>query len=579
MLIQKFDMSEKIYPKTINGTTYYYLQSTYREKINSDDIGKSKGSGKSIVKTRSTYLGSASAIKKKLLTLKEPLEIRYKEFGLVGAVFNVATEIGLIDIFRSNIKGNRHGTENWKYFLLAVINRIDNSTSKERMGKWAEKTILPDLLNFDPRKLNSKSFWYATDDVISERELNDRRDKNPEITEELKTGIDDEIFIKIEKELVRNIQNKYELFSDVFLYDTTNFFTFFKEPLRSFIAKSAKSKAGRNNLKHTGLALCVDKQWGVPLFHSLYRANSHDTKTFNKAIEDLIHIIKDVIKVENMMLVIDKGNNSKDNFEKLIDEIQWIGSLKVSDYQELSDVELKDYTDRYKEYKYITSKKHVMGVDMKLVLTYNDKLYRKQENSFNTNIEKLKNKINIKWSEYKRTPKRVPKGIKNILSESHYKKYISVRCRKGKPVFSDTTEEIDKKRKKFGKTLLFASNDTEKTCDIIDLYHSKDKVEDGIKLLKDPHLISWQPMRHWTDTKIRAFAFCSVMALMILRIMEYKATINDIKMSPQILKQELKDLKEVILMYDKNMVQKKITHKSTVQKQLWEVFNLDDIKF
>ncbi|MEA1981671.1 MAG: hypothetical protein U9N54_11970, partial [candidate division Zixibacteria bacterium] len=453
-------MSEKIYPKTINGKTYYYLQSTYREKINPNDTGKNKGSGKSKVRTKNIYLGSASSIKKKLSTLKEPIQIRHKEFGLVGAVYNVVKEIGLIETFKNCIEGKRHGIENWKYFLLAVINRIDNSTSKEKLGKWAEKTILPEILNFDPKKLNSKSFWYATDDVISERELNDRREKNPEITEELKTGIDDEIFIKIEKELVKNIQKKYELFSDVFLYDTTNFFTFFKEPLRSFIAKSTKSKVGRNNLKHTGLALCVDKQWGVPLFHSLYRANSHDTKTFNKAIEDLMHIIKDVIKIENMMLVIDKGNNSKDNFEKLIDKIQWIGSLKVSDYQDLSNVELKEYTSIYKEYKYITSKKHVMGVDMKLVLTYNDKLYRKQEKSLNASIEKLKNRIINKWSEYKRTPKRVPKGIKNILSESYYKKYISVSCRKGKPVFFNNNKEIEKKRKKFGKTLLFASNDT-----------------------------------------------------------------------------------------------------------------------
>ncbi len=571
-------MSEKIYPKIINGQTYYYLQSTYREKINPTDKGKNRGSGKSKVKTKNIYLGSASAIKKKLLTLKGPLEIRHKEFGLVGAIYNTAKETGLIEILKKNIKGKRHGIENWKYFLLAIINRIDNPTSKEKMGKWAEKTILPGLLNFDSKKLNSKSFWYATDDVISENELNDRRDKNPGITEEIKTGLGDEIFIKIETGLVKNIQKKYELFSDVFLYDTTNFFTFFKEPLRPFIARSTKSKAGRSNLKHTGLALCVDKQWGAPLFHSLYRANSHDTKTFNEAIGGLVYMVKDVIKVENMILVIDKGNNSKDNFEKLNDKIKWVGSLKVSDHKDLNSIGLKNYTGSYKEYKYITSKKNVMGVDMKLVLTYNDKLYRKQQNSLNASIKKLKHRITTKWSEYKRAPKRVPKGVKNILSESRYKKYIGVRCKKGEPVFYDKEAEIEKMKNKFGKTLLFASDDTEKPVNIIDLYHSKDKVEDGIKLLKDPHLISWQPMRHWTDTKIRAFAFCSVMALMLIRIMEYKATINDIKMSPQILKQELKDLKEMVLVYTENKVQKKTTHRSTVQNELWKIFNLDDME-
>ncbi len=91
-------MSEKIYPKIINGQTYYYLQSTYREKINPADKGKNRGSGKSKVKTKNIYLGSASAIKKKLLALKGPLEIRHKEFGLVGAIYNTAKETGLIEI-------------------------------------------------------------------------------------------------------------------------------------------------------------------------------------------------------------------------------------------------------------------------------------------------------------------------------------------------------------------------------------------------------------------------------------------------------------------------------------------------
>ena len=571
-------MTEKIYPKTINGTTYYYLQTTYREKINSADSGKTRGSGKSKVKTKNIYLGTASSIKRKLSTIKEPLEIKHKELGLVGAVFNTAQEIGLINILKNNISGKRYGIENWKYFLLSIINRIDHAASKEKMGAWASKTILPEILDFDPNRLNSKSFWYATDDVISEKELNDRRDENPTIEEEIMTGIEDAVFRKIEKEIVKNISNRYELLPDIFLYDTTNFFTFFKEPLRSQLAKATKSKAGRNNLKHVGLALCVDKQWGIPLFHSVYRANSHDTKTFYEIIDELIAVIKNEIAVTQMTLIIDKGNNSKDNFEKLNNNIELIGSLKISDHKDLIDINSDDYPYSYKEFKYYSTHKKVMGLDLKLVLTYNDKLFRKQQNSLNSGIEKLKKRIEKKWSEYKQIPKRVPKGIKNILSDSYYKKYLSVRCRKGQPMFVELSENINIKKKSFGKSLLFSSNLKTENQNIIELYHSKDKVEDGIKLLKDPHLISWQPMRHWTDTKIRAFAFCNIMALAIIRIMEYKADTNSLKMSPQVLKQELKDLKEVILIYDEKNARTKLTYRSTVQKQLWNIFNLDNFK-
>ena len=43
-------MEEKIYPKKINGKVYYYLQRTYREKIDTNTIVTTKGSGESKVK-------------------------------------------------------------------------------------------------------------------------------------------------------------------------------------------------------------------------------------------------------------------------------------------------------------------------------------------------------------------------------------------------------------------------------------------------------------------------------------------------------------------------------------------------
>ena len=572
-------MKEKIYPKTINGKVYYYLQRTYREKIDTNIIGTTKGSGKSKVKTKSTYLGTASSIRKKLINIKEPLDVKYKEFGLVGAVYNVAEEIGMVEILKKNIKGTRYGIDNWIYFLLAIINRIDNSTSKEKPGNWATGTILPDILNFNPSKLNSKSFWYASDDVISEKKLQNKREEKPEIKKDVLTGIEERVLKKIEKEIIKNIKNKYDLSSNIFLYDTTNFFTFFQEPTRSLLARSAKSKAGRNNLKHIGLALSVDQQWGIPLFHSVYRANSHDTKTFYEIITDLTNVLKtEFYGVENTVLIIDKGNNSKDNFEKLNGNIEWVGSLKISDYRDLTDLPLSNYGSIYKDFKYFQTQKEVMGVELKLVVTYNEKLYRKQLHSLENGIDRLEEKIKNKWSEYKRSQKRVPKGVKNILSQSYYKDYVIIRCKKGKLIFSKQQENIDKKKKKFGKTILFGSNLKKESSTIIEQYHSKDKVEDGFKLLKDPHIISWSPMRHWTDSKIQTFAFCNVIALMLIRIMEYKAATNNIKMSPHVLKQELKDLKKVILIYDEKTAKTKITHRSTVQKQLWNIFKLDTLK-
>ncbi len=59
-------MAGHIYPKTIKGTTYYYYQHTWREKLDPHAHGKSRGSGKSRVRTRSVYLGSADSIYQRL---------------------------------------------------------------------------------------------------------------------------------------------------------------------------------------------------------------------------------------------------------------------------------------------------------------------------------------------------------------------------------------------------------------------------------------------------------------------------------------------------------------------------------
>ena len=81
-------------------------------------------------------------------------------------------------------------------------------------------------------------------------------------------------------------------------------------------------------------------------------------------------------------------------------------------------------------------------------------------------------------------------------------------------------------------------------------------------------------MRHWTDSKIRAFAFCCVMSLILIRIMELKLEKENFSMSPNVLKKELTDLKQIFIIYDKNNIKTKISNCSSVQKKLFDIFNL-----
>ena len=568
-------MSERIYQKIIRGKPYYYLQKSYRVKVGEGGGGKAKGSGKSKVVSQTTYLGTAESIKNRLASIREPVEVKNRHFGFVAALLSVAEEVGLVALLKDHIKGQRHGIDNWKYFLVAIINRLQHATSKEKMGEWASGTVLPDLLDFDPTKLNSKSFWYATDDVISEKELQEARGTREDLPGDVFTGINDSTFKEIESKLVQNIIRLYKISPEVTLYDTTNFFTYFSKTNESMIAQAGHCKAGRHSNRLVGLALCVEQQFGIPLFHGVYKGNSHDSKTFYQVISGMITTIKEILKLSgDFTLIIDKGNNSEDNFKQLKDKIEWIGSLSVYHHADLASIPLGEYHGTFKGTRYYGLEKDIYSVTYKLVLTYNDKLYRKQEHTFNNNIDKFKEQVKKKWIEYKKVPKDVPAGIITMLEESKHKNYLKIKCINGSPHFEIDKQVTGEKKRYWGKHILFSSNTNRTPEFIIGNYHSKDKIEKGFGLLKSPDLIRWIPMRHWTDTKICAFAFSCVMSLILIRIMELKLEKENLKMSPNVIKQELIDLQQAILIYDEKNVISKVTSKSSVQNKLYEIFNL-----
>ena len=54
-------------------------------------------------------------------------------------------------------------------------------------------------------------------------------------------------------------------------------------------------------------------------------------------------------------------------------------------------------------------------------------------------------------------------------------------------------------------------------------YRSQSDVESGFRQLKDPHVVSFSPMHHWTDHKIRVHVFYCVLALTVAHLMRREA--------------------------------------------------------
>jgi transposase len=366
---------------------------------------------------------------------------------------------------------------------------------------------------------------------------------------------------------------------DVICYDTTNFYTYIDEPKHSELSATCHSKDSKHYLQHIGLLMAVEKTYGIPLISRVYRANAHDSKTFSLVLADLIITLKNLCNSESdIVLVLDKGNNSEKNFTFMDKKISWIGALVPSHNEDLIDLDFSKYQDVWKGKSYYQCKKMVMGIECSVVLVFNPATKRKQEHSLRRGVEKLRKEIIKKWKSYKKTPKKITPGIRTMMKKSRYGECLKISIQDGELNFKENKKELEKRKKWFGKNIIFSNMLTVEAGYLIDNYNEKNIIEEDFHLLKDPAIIRFRPIRHWTDTKIRAYAFCCVVSMILMRVMQWKAGQAGYRMSSNVLKEELTDLQEIIMVYSSSDAERRITERSTVQDSLWEIFKLEKIK-
>ena len=567
-----------IYARKRNGTTYYVYQEARRVKIDPQREGKTKGSGKSTVRTKVTYLGTAEKILNALQEKREPVGVSIREFGLIAAAYQTAVEIGLPEILSKYLTGEQGSIPSWVYFLISIINRLDQATSKNRMRQWLSKTILPDVLALNPRKFTGKNFWYAADDILPQKQFVQSRSGATERSH-LFLDLSEDVFTKIEMELFSTIDALIGLSPGVVCYDTTNFYTYFQEPKRSELANTCHSKDSKSHLKHIGLLMAVDKNSGIPLLSQVYEANRHDSRIFSYVLADLVVALKKMCGSQSdVVIVLDKGNNSKKNFKAMHGMISWVGALVPSHHRELIELDLSMYHGSWNDLRYYRTQKNIMGIQCAVVVTFNSATARKKEHSLQRGIEKLKTEILERWNSYKKQPKELTRGIMRILEKNDFGPCFRVSVSNGQIHLDENYEEIESRRMRFGKNLIFSDMVAAETGYLIDTYTQRTMIESDFQLLKDETIIRFRPIRHWTDTKIRAHAFCCVMAMTLMRVMQWTAHMVGYTMSPQFLKDELSDIKEVIMVYNQSEARRKITERSKVQEKLWRLFRLNEIE-
>jgi transposase len=79
----------------------------------------------------------------------------------------------------------------------------------------------------------------------------------------------------------------------------------------------------------------------------------------------------------------------------------------------------------------------------------------------------------------------------------------------------DDQARIDLEEEVFGKRVLITDHHDWPTAEVVAAYRSQSEAEFSFRQLKDPHVVSFSPMHHWTDHNIRVHTFTCVLALQI----------------------------------------------------------------
>ena len=97
--------------------------------------------------------------------------------------------------------------------------------------------------------------------------------------------------------------------------------------------------------------------------------------------------------------------------------------------------------------------------------------------------------------------------------------------------------------------MLITSHDDWPVAEVVAGYRSQSEAEFSFRQMKDPHVVSFSPMFHWTEHNIRVHMFTCVLALQIAHLMRLKARRAGLDLSVRALLGELAGIDETILLY------------------------------
>jgi transposase len=564
-----------LYKKVISGKPYWYLR----------EMAWVEGKPRMVSER---YLGSAAEIAA-LLEAREaammPERTRHLAFGDLAAAWGVLTRLGVIETIDAVVGCRRAdaGATVGTYLALAALNRLVDPRSKRAFVDWWKTTAADRFIKVPTAALDHRRFWDAMHAVTLDE------------------------LVEIERRLAGRMIEVFGLDICSLALDMTNFATYIDSTnAKAPIAQRGKAKQKRSDLRLVGLGLVVTRDGGVPLVSHAYPGNRPDVTQFAAMIDLLVTRYTAVATAgpgsataagragPQMTVVFDAGQNSQANFAHLAAAgLAYVGSVPPSDCPDLlarpaTDRSILD-TDRFEGLTALQTHREVYGTDRRVVLTHSPTLHTAQSRGLDQTLAKASAKLSeladtLARGKTRRPRAKVEAEITQIITDPWVRRVVHVDLTGTNPPTHRLTWTIDEQARTdledevFGKRVLITAREDWPVTEVVAAYRSQSEAEFGFRQMKDPHVVSFSPMHHWTDHNICVHTFTCVLALQIAHLMRRHADQHGLHLSVRELLDTLAGIEETVLIYPSTggrpKARRMLTQTTPTQDRLAEIFDL-----
>jgi transposase len=534
------------------------------------------------------YLGSTAEVMARLTGAPagRPERTQHKKFGDLAAVWGILERLKVAEAIDEACGPRRAdaAASVGTYLALATANRVVAPSSKLAFADWWATTAGPRFTKLPVAATDHRRFWDAMD------------------------ALDTDKLAVAERAISTAMVTEFGLDLSGLALDMTNFATFIDSANdRAPIAQRGHAKQKRNDLRLVGLALVVTRDGAIPVTSHVYPGNRPDVTQFTDVLDELTSRYAALFTSDDdkaghrgtrqvPTVVFDAGQNSAANFAHLNGTgLHFVGSLPPSDFPDLLALPARRRRqvdpEKFPGLSAYDTRATVFGTDRRVVLTHSQTLHAAQSAGFTQTLTKATRALGelaatLARGKTRRERAAVQAAITSITHPRWVTRVLTTELTGTTPASMRLTWRIDPAARKtletehFGKRLLVTDQDHWTAGEVIAGYRSQNDVESGFRQLKDPHVVGFSPMFHWTEAKIRVHVFYCVLALAVTHLMRRQAHQDGLDLSVRELLTTLGGIQETVLLYPtgnkgRPRTQRILTDTDPTQKRLYDLFELD----